>query len=328
MLSPLDDKRLIFVTGKGGVGKSTGTASVAKALAAKGRRILVVETDTYSAMGDLLGVPKGAEGIVTLGNGIDAINMRADESLVQTLTRFLPSERVVRAITQNRVTASFFESAPSVNEFVLLDQIVSVAEERAETYDHVIVDLPASGHAVTFLAVPKTLNGMMRNVGPVAKRAEAISKRIANKRNTAVVAVCLPEEMPVNETIELAANLERELGRNLTLCLVNMVHRAPVDGAHRTALNELHSRVNGGRDPSAVLFDGPTPTQRLVAGNSLAMRWFDRDARYLGILHERLEAPLVEIPMFYEVDHAKIVRRVADYLVSGDPEDPSDALAS
>jgi anion-transporting ArsA/GET3 family ATPase len=328
MLAPIDDKKLIFVTGKGGVGKSTGAAAVAKSLAQRNRRVLVVEPDTYSAMNDLLGVPKGAEGIITLGNGIDAINLRADESLVQTLTRFLPSERVVRAITQNRVTASFFDSAPSVNEFVLLDQMLALAEERGETYDHVIVDLPASGHAVTFLAVPKTLHGMMRGVGPVAKRAEAIAKRISNDRETAVVAVCLPEEMPVNETIELAENLQKELGRSLTMCLVNMVHRAPVDGAHRTALSELHDRLNGARDPSAVLFDEPTPTERLVAGNSLAMRWFDRDARYLGILHERLDTPLVEIPMFYEVDHAKIVRRVADYLISGDPNDPADALAS
>lgn len=328
MLTPLDEKRLIFVTGKGGVGKSTGTASLARALALKGRNILVVETDTYSAMSDLLGIPQHSEGVVTVDDGIDAINLRADESLVQTLTRFLPSERVVRAITQNRVTSSFFDSAPSVNEFVLLDQMLALAEENDQKYDHVIVDLPASGHAVTFLAVPKTLHGMMRGVGPVAKRAQAIAERISNPAQTAVVAICLPEEMPVNETLELSENLERELGCKLTMCLVNMVHRAPVDGAHRDALKALHRELNGDDDPSAVLFRDPTPAQRLVAGNSLAMRWFDRDARYLRILHDRLDAPLVEVPMFYEVDHAKIVRRVADYLISGDPDDSPEALAS
>lgn len=327
MLDSLDDKRLIFVTGKGGVGKSTTTAALAAALAARGKRVLVVETDTYSSMAEMLGAK--ANGIVPIEarDGVWAVNLTARECLVSTLGRFLPSERIVRAVTSNRVAETFFESAPSVSEFVLLDQIQLYVETAAtQGFDHVLVDLPASGHAVTFLSVPQTLNGMMRGLGPIAKRAEAITAGIVDQRRTAIIAVCLPEEMPVNETIELSVALQKHLGRGLDLAVVNMVHRAPIDGTSRAPFHALRKRMSNGVEPAEVLAgDTADALSRLVAGNALALDWYDRDMRYLGLLETRLGADVVEVPMIYEIDDTLLVNRVAAHLES--PTD-SDAMAS
>lgn len=330
MLDNFDHKPLIFVTGKGGVGKSTATAALASALAQRGSRVLVVETDTYSAMSEMLGAKDASNEPRKVSDNLWVANLQAKECLVNTLTRFLPSERIVRAVTANRVAEAFFQSAPSVSEFVLLDQIQLYLEQSGpDRFDHIVVDLPASGHAVTFLGVPQTLHDMMRGIGPIAKRANTIARQIENQRDTAIIAVCLPEEMPVNETIELGEQMRAQLHRGLDLALVNMIHRAPFEGAYRAAFVALRDRLSEGVNPAEILADEDTGSLvRLVAGNAVALDWYDRDLHYLGVLEAKLGTDVVEIPMIYEVDDAVLVERVADHLLAPDRPLDSDVLAS
>ncbi|RAL21665.1 hypothetical protein DL240_12475 [Lujinxingia litoralis] len=331
MLDPLLDKRLIFVTGKGGVGKSTVTAALGKALASTGRRTLVLETDTFSAMEDLYGYQGKGLTPTEISPTLSAANLTAEDCFVATLTRFVPGERVARAVINNRVARVFFKAAPSVNEVTILDQIrvFYEAEDAGKPrYDHIIVDLPASGHAVTFLNVPATMNGMMRGIGPIAKMTAQVAELVNDASLTAIVAVCLPEEMPVNETIELATNLRQVLGRPLTLALANMVHRAPLHDDDRPLFDALLTRVRA-ESPrtSSLLFDEePTDERdalaRLVEGNALALGWHDRDQRYLGELRQRVNVPVVELPIFYEGAGTDVVNRVADQLTGGDSSTP------
>ena len=326
MLESLEHKRLVFVTGKGGVGKSTCTAAVAEALRQRGRKVLVIETDAFSAMNELLGVA-GTDGErIKIADGLWAINLKTEACLAISLARFVPSDRVVKAITQNRVTKAFFQSAPSVNEFVLLDAILDFLEDVKASYDHVIVDLPASGHAVTFLGVPQTLNKMMRNVGPFAKRAKVVSNWIQDSTRTAIVAVCLPEEMPVNETIELADNLEENVHRSLDLTLVNMVHPRPFPARFGPAFQEATQAEGVADDPTAVFGAPASGTQRVLAGNLLANSWYKRDRIYLDLLHSKLDAEIVELPMVYEIEERDIVARVAQFL--NDEDASTENLAS
>ncbi len=298
-------------------------------LAERGDRVLIAETDTYSAMSDMLGGTKAGTAPTKLEDNLWAVNLRAEECLVSTLTRYLPSERIVRAITGNRVAESFFQSAPAVNEFVLLDQIQEYVDQTgAERFDHVVVDLPASGHAVTFLTVPKTLHGMMRGIGPIAGRAREITDQAMDPEETAIVAVCLPEEMPVNETLELEEQLVSELGRGLDVAMVNMIHRAPMDSATRDLFRAIRARYNGDEEPAEILADDEADSLvRLVAGNALALDWYERDVHHLARLAAELDAEIVEIPMFYEIDDAVLVERVAHHLLHG-PEPEADSLAS
>ncbi|MBA2663966.1 MAG: ArsA family ATPase [Bradymonadaceae bacterium] len=335
MIKKLHENRLIFVTGKGGVGKSTVTAALGQALANQGRRTLILETDTYSAMEDLFNFRSSGLKPVKLGPNLWASNLLAEDCFIATLRRFVPSERVARAIINNRVARVFFKAAPSVNEVTILDQVRVFFEETEggrPRFDHVIVDLPASGHAVTFLNVPATMSGMMRGLGPIAKMAMQVSDIIKDERTTAVVAVCLPEEMPVNETIELSENLRTIIGRPLTLAMVNMVHRPPLDASQRQVFERLRHELSPSDEREAnTLFDGSSthanPIVRLIEGNAMALGWHDRDQKYLRILHERMREPVVEIPVFFEANGTEIVDHIASFLIHGD-NDAEQNLAS
>ena len=330
MLEQLLEKRLLFVTGKGGVGKSTVTAALARALAQTSRRVLVLETDTFSAMEDLFDYSSPGLEPVAINEYLHASNLTSEECFIATLRRFVPSERIARAVIKNRVARVFFKAAPSVNEVTILDQVRVFFEKTDDDgkpfYDHIIVDLPASGHAVTFLNVPATMHGMMRGIGPIAKMSGKVANLISDPKTTAIVAVCLPEEMPVNETIELAAKLDDELGRPLDMAIVNMVHQSPVPEENRQAFEEIHTQIRKDYPGVEAFFfedeeerSESTALARLIAGNALALGWFERDSEYLQLLYDRLDAPIIEVPLVYESSGVDVVGKMARFLLEGNP---------
>ncbi len=330
MLESLEDKRLIFITGKGGVGKSTVTASLGLALARRGKRVLVVETDTYSAMADLFGVELQQSSEIKRHpriDGLELTNLQAEDALIEAIQQFVPSERIARTVTKNRVAKLFFKAAPSVNEFSVLNAVrmyLDRADGAKPYYDHVLVDLPASGHAVTFLNVPATLHGMI-HIGKLAQINLELSERICDPERTGLVAVCLPEEMPVNETLELAESFTQELGHGFTLTMLNMVHDEPFDEQRRELFNSLRAAVP---DPGPVKTQEASPVTRLIHGNALALDWYDRDTHYVDLLKERMgAASVLELPMFYEQNGGLVVDRLAEFFNST-PQGGDDQLAS
>lgn len=317
MIEALLSTRLIFVTGKGGVGKSTACAALGLALARRGRRTLIVETDTYSAMADLFSKPLAHGQIVEQEPNLWLQNLLAQDALIHIIQQFVPSERVARTVIQNKVAQIFFKAAPSVNEFSPLNQVYSyVQQERAgrPAYDHVIVDLPASGHAVTFLNVPMTLHGMMRGLGRFAAKTKEVGQLIRDTKRCALVAVCLPEEMPVNETIELADSLKESLSRGLTLTMLNMVHDAPFSQTMRPTFDKLQSQLKAQDTPALG---------RLFEGNALAQDWYERDHHYVELLRDKLDGHIIELPMLYEQEGAQVISKLADFINA--PRDPKAA---
>ena len=336
MLEPILNNRLIFVTGKGGVGKSTVTAGLGQALARSGRTTLVLETDTFSAMEDLFNFRSTGLEPVEISDHLWASNLTADECFVATLQRFLPSERVARAVIKNRIARVFFKAAPSVNEVTLLDQVRVFFEETKQDgsplYDHILVDLPASGHAVTFLNVPATMNSMMRGIGPIAKMSAQVAELIRDPKITSIVAVCLPEEMPVKETIELSDQVDDALHRPLTMAIANMVHQNPLDESNRSIFEALHEQVRHDHPGLDTLFfddadqrPESTAIARLIEGNALALGWFDRDREYLKLLHQELSAPIVEVPIIYESSGTDVVDKLSRLLLGADHQPQASA---
>jgi len=327
MIDPLLSRRLIFVTGKGGVGKSSVTAALGLALADRGQRVLLVETDTYSAMADLFDRNLENSKVATVRKNLDIVNLHAEDALVHAIKQFVPSDRVARTVIQNRIARVFFKAAPSVNEFSILNMVRHYLEQkngRAHAYDHVIVDLPASGHAVTYLNVPDTLHGMVR-VGRFAQISKELGDYIRDTSKTALVAVCLPEEMPVNETIELADALHDTLGRKLTTTMLNMVHKQPFEPTHRELFDVLRESVPSHAPNKA---HEASPLSRLIHGNALALDWYERDLIYVEQLRERIQdgVEVIELPMVYEQTGIAVLEKLADYL-NGKWSD-SDSLAS
>jgi MinD-like ATPase involved in chromosome partitioning or flagellar assembly len=323
MIASLDDNRLIFVTGKGGVGKSTVTAALARGLARRGERTLVVETDVFSAMDGLLDIELGDHEMVDVEPDLQAINLKASECVVEAMARLIPSERIVRTLLGNRIAQTFFEAAPGVNQFAMLEKVrdlhAEVDEQGEPKWDHIVVDLPASGHAVTFLSVASTFRNMIK-VGPVAEAAGKVADIVDDRGVSSIVAVCLPEEMPVNETVELDGKLRDALGRGLDVVLANMVHRPPLDEQAARDFDLLVDSLEGaGSMVDALLGKGADDSRalrirRIIAGIQLADDWHRRDVHHLKRLREALEVDVYDIPVFYESDGLSVARRMIDFL--------------
>jgi anion-transporting ArsA/GET3 family ATPase len=188
-------RRLIFVTGKGGVGKTTVALALGLAGAHAGRRTIVA---------DLGGIGDQAE--VQVAPGLFRISVDPQSAMEEYLSVKVPGPAAA-ALRGSRLFQSFAMATPGMRELLCMGKLWELAQfERrtpdADAYDLVIVDAPASGHGAALLRTPRTFAEIAR-VGPIAHQARTIADTIADPVFTAVVAVSTAEEMPVNETLEL-----------------------------------------------------------------------------------------------------------------------------
>jgi Anion-transporting ATPase len=218
--------RFIVLSGKGGVGRTTVAAALARAAANTGRRVLIAQASAAERLGRLFGHP-GAVGtdIVTLAPGVDAVNMTPQSALHQYGLMVLHSELVYRALFENRAVRGFLGAIPGLDAYAMLGKAwwhtteLSAGRPR---YDLVILDGPASGHATLMLRIPQAILDAMPK-GPLARDARAIRALLSDPARTALVIVTLAEELPARETAELAAAARGPLKMALGPVIVNAV---------------------------------------------------------------------------------------------------------
>ena len=195
MPSALLNRRLIFVTGKGGVGKTTVALALGLLGSQAGKRTIVAD---ISGEGDLQER--------RLAPGLFRISVDPQGAMEEYLSVKVPGPAAA-ALRQSRLFHTFAMATPGMRELLCMGKLWELAQfERrtpdADAYDLVIVDAPASGHGAALLRTPRTFAEIAR-VGPIAHQARTIADTIADPTFTAAVAVCTPEEMPINETFEL-----------------------------------------------------------------------------------------------------------------------------
>ena len=214
MTASLLDKSLVYVTGKGGVGKTTIAAAIGLAAAARGRRTIVCEVshqDRVSRAFARQGVREEVE--VELEHDLWAITIDPEQALREWLAGQLGGTPV-RLLARSHAFQYFVAAAPGAKELVTIGKVWELAQAKRwdrhnpRIYDTVVVDAPASGHGLAMLTTPRTF-GEIARVGPIRRQAFKIRDMLADPARTGYVAVALPEEMPVNETLEL----ERASGR-------------------------------------------------------------------------------------------------------------------
>ncbi|MEO1172391.1 MAG: ArsA family ATPase, partial [Myxococcota bacterium] len=239
------ERRLVLVTGKGGVGKSSVSAALAVAAEKRGKRVLLVELGARPVMGELLGgtTPKHKPAAIASERHPQLFVCHLDprRALQEYLVEAIKVRSLARLATENRVLARLWQAAPSVDEMSILTALERHEKSRDDNgplYDLIIVDMPATGHAKTMLAVPSGALAMIR-VGSMADRARQVDILLRDSEKTAVVIVTLPEELPINESVELAHALEEELDLDTAAVVVNAVLPRIYDEHERTLIAQL-----------------------------------------------------------------------------------------
>jgi hypothetical protein len=226
--NPLLHRPLLFVTGKGGVGKTTVAAGLGLAAAAAGRRTIVCEVGAQQRLPTLFRRPAATDGEeVRLGEHLWTVSVDPDRALREWLTRQLGSRAFVELLTRSNAFQYFVAAAPGARELVTISKLWELGQadrwrRRAQPFDLVVVDLPSSGHGVGLLRTARTFRDVAR-IGPVASQAGNVARAIEDPSRSGLVAVALPGELPVSETLELEHRVARELRRPLDRIVVNAV---------------------------------------------------------------------------------------------------------
>lgn len=213
-MAGLLDKRLWIVSGKGGVGKSAISAALALRSARAGRRTLVCEVNTQERITRLLERPPVGPNVTLLEENLWAVDVRPQEAMREYALMTLRFETLYKTVFENRLVRYFLRFIPSLQELVMLGKILYHLQEKrpdgTDRFETLVLDAPATGHAITFLNVPHVL---LRTVppGPMAREALKMRDLLVDPQVTAAVLVALPEELPVNEALELHTALRDKL---------------------------------------------------------------------------------------------------------------------
>ncbi len=306
MTVELLDRKLLFVTGKGGVGKTTIAASLALLAAQQGRRTLVGEVDAKGNLADFFEVGPTAFKEREVSRNLWAMSMNTEDSLKEYLSLQLKIPLVARLGPLARTFDFVANAAPGVKEILTIGKFVWEVRERH--YDLVVVDASATGHIIGQLAAPQSIQELVQ-VGLVRDQTDWMLDILGDPTRTGAVIVAAPEEMPVNETLELVTRLRDETVVDLAAVVANRV------------LPELFTRREEKifeRLPAAALAQAiGGPVQPLLDGAQLAVTLRRTRGVHLARLRRELppEVPLLYVPYLFQRSHgARATHQVAEHL--------------
>src|SRR3954471_9924922 len=245
------DRRLVVVTGKGGVGRTTVAAALGLVAARQGKRVMVAEVAQQERMSRAFRKEGVGYSETELAHNFWAMSVDPQRALDEYLGQQVGGT-LGNLLFHNRIFEYFVAAAPGVRELTTIGKVWELAQlerrdRRASPYDLVILDAPASGNGLATLRAPRTF-GEIANVGPIRRRADMIDAFLRDPKRTGVVSVALPQEMPVNETIEFRAKLEGDMGIKTDAVIGNarLPERCSADEAERI------EAVNGGHGAPEV----------------------------------------------------------------------------
>ncbi|MEO1367536.1 MAG: ArsA family ATPase [Acidobacteriota bacterium] len=222
-LETLKKRRLIVVTGKGGVGKSLLTVTLGQKLARAGRRTLVLEVDPRENLHPLLGTPPSGGEVRAAGERLYLQNLKPKEVADWVVRKQVKIDLLAKRVLESPVYHRFVDGAPGLREMAILGHALRLLRgetSKAPRLDTVVLDAPATGHGVYLLTAAR-LYAETIGQGPFAGFAREIADFSGDPEQTSVVVVTLAEEMPVQEAIELRESLIEKHGREPELLVVN-----------------------------------------------------------------------------------------------------------
>ena len=297
---------MVFVTGKGGVGKTTVAVALGLRAAAEGKRTIVCEVAAQENASRIFDHAEVGFHEVEMEQNLWSISIDPDESMREYVLLQLKVRAMRDMLFRSRIFNYLAAATPGLKELVTIGKIWELAQldrkvKKGRKYDLVIVDAPATGHGIGFLQTPRTFAAIAR-VGPIHSQAQQLDRLITDSKHTGVAIVALPEEMPVNESATLEHDLRTEVGIAVDRVYMNAVYPERFSSAEAESLARLSDEGNG--------------AARAAARAALSEHERARSQRaQLARLRRRVEAPVKTLPFLFEPElGVEAARRLAGRL--------------
>lgn len=285
------DKRLVFVTGKGGVGKTTVAIALGLKAAAAGKRTIVCEVSAQENASRFFGHTEVGFHETEMAKNLWSISIDPEDAMREYVLLQLKVRAMRDLLFRSRIFTYLAAATPGLKELVTIGKIWELAQldrkvKKGRKYDLVIVDAPATGHGVGFLQAPRTFASIAR-VGPIHSQARRLDALITDHDETGTAIVALPEEMPINESAALEHDLRHEIGIAVDRVYLNGLYPERFSKYDAERLTELAEGENG--------------SPRAAARAALSEHNRARSQRaQLARLRRRVEAPVKTLPFLFE----------------------------
>lgn len=307
-MANLFDMRFIVNTGKGGVGKTTLSIAMAQAFARRGKRVLLMQMNVPDKLGPLYGKPPvSGEVPVQIDRNIWVVNPTPHEAMREYALMILRFKTLYKAAFENRLVARFLRMMPGLPELVMLGKAYYHEKEtdgKSAKWDVVILDAPATGHGMFLLQIPSVISDSLAG-GLMADEAKKMGALLRDRSRTMLNIITLAEELPINESVELKARLDKEVGIQVGYVVANHIYPRLFNEAEGRQLQTLLDEHGSAEDGLGSM---------LSAGLFRFRRRALQD-HYLARARRELALPVVEAPFIFEAElRPEHIQTIADAL--------------
>jgi len=299
--------KILIVSGKGGVGKTTVAAALALVAARHGRRVCIADVDKKGSLARLFGGGELGHDPRELAPGVWGLNISPEAALGEYLDVQYHMKRVSKVFTSTHFVDYITTAAPGLKDILVLGKIWYLEQGREGggspvDFDTIVVDAPAAGHMLTFLSAPMGLSDAIR-VGPVRRQSDWLVQMLSDPARTRIHLVTLAEEMPVAETLETSEALHTKLSLDAGTVFANAVYQELLSTEDQATLEEVMADDN----PRELRIRAAEVALRLDNDDLDALGSYARflearraiQAKHLRVLKRGVDDPVVELPFMF-----------------------------